>query len=216
MNDVLIKATQVSCKVGSRYLIKQINWTVHKGEHWVIFGMNGSGKTTLLSLIAGYRKHTYGTLQVFGQSYSAENIFKIRKKIGWVSSSFFDKYMSHESALNIVLSGLTGALGLQSHISNVQVKIAKDLLKYLNLAGREDYPFDLLSKGERQNVLIARALLPQPKIMLLDEPSTGLDILAKESMMSMVRELARHTGITILYVTHYAEKFSLYLSIVCY
>lgn len=204
--EPIIKLTNLSYKSGYQYLLRDINWEVQPGEHWVVFGLNGSGKTTLLSIIAGYRKHTYGALQVLGEPYSGENILNIRRKIGWVSSSFFDKYMRKESALNIVLSGLSGTLGLDGAITNRQVRLAQKLLQQLQLSDKIDYPFDLLSKGERQNVLIARALLSKPEILILDEPSTGLDLLAKEYMLSIVRELAKKTSVTILYVTHYAEE----------
>ncbi len=113
----------------------------------MVFGLNGSGKTTLLSMIAGYRKQTHGSLQLFGEPYSDQNVFEFRKKVGWVSSSFFDKYMNRESALNIVLSGLSGTLGLSGGITNQQVKMAKQLLKQFHLGDKIDYPFDLLSKG---------------------------------------------------------------------
>ena len=204
--EPIIKINNLSYKSGYTYLLRDINWEVQKGEHWVVFGLNGSGKTTLLSMIAGYRRQTHGSLQLFGKPYCDETVFDFRQKVGWVSSSFFDKYMNHESALNIVLSGLSGTLGLSGGITNKQVKMAKQLLKQFNLGDKIDYPFDILSKGERQNVLIARALLPQPEILILDEPSTGLDVLAKEYMLSVVRELAANTGITMLYVTHYAEE----------
>lgn len=204
--EPIIKVSELSYKSGYTYLLRDINWEVQRGEHWVIFGLNGSGKTTLLSMIAGYKKQTDGFLQMFGRNCDGNNIFEIRKKIGWVSSSFFDKCMNCESVLHIVLSGLSGTLGLNSMISNQQVKTAKRLLQLFHLGDKIDYPFDKLSKGERQNVLIARALLPQPEILILDEPSTGLDVLAKEYMFSVVRELAMNTAITMLYVTHYAEE----------
>ena len=149
MNDVLIKATQVSCKVGSRYLIKQINWTVHKGEHWVIFGMNGSGKTTLLSIIAGYRNYTSGKLELLGEPLTAENILSLRKRIGWVSSSFFDSYYKNESALEIILAGKSGTLGLDFSIEEKDVQVAKELLRQVHLEEKCNMPFCTLSKGER-------------------------------------------------------------------
>lgn len=201
----IVQMQGLSYKSGQSYLLRDINWEVYPGQHWIIFGLNGSGKTTLLSMVAGYRKHTYGTLKVFGEPYCAENIFSIRKKIGWVSSSYFDKTLNHESALNIVLSGLSGTLGLDGKILDHQVVLAKDLLKYFHLGEKIDYPFDILSKGERQCVLMARALLPKPKLLILDEPSTGLDILAKENMLQMVHELAANMDITILYITHYVN-----------
>lgn len=204
--DPIIKIKDLSYKSGYAYLLRDINWEVKQGEHWVVFGLNGSGKTTLLSIIAGYKRQTHGFLQQFGKTCDGRNIFDIRRRIGWVSSSFFDKCMNCESALHIVLSGLSGTLGLDSKISNQQVKRAKRLLQLFHLGDKIDYPFDILSKGERQNVLIARALLPQPEILILDEPSTGLDVLAKEYMLSVVRELAANTPITMIYVTHYAEE----------
>ena len=82
-----------------------------KGEHWVVFGLNGSGKTTLLSIIAGFRGFTAGSVEVFGQPYTEENIIAQRKRVGWISSSFFDKYYQRESVMNIVLSGISGKLG---------------------------------------------------------------------------------------------------------
>lgn len=204
--EPIINMRNLSYKSGYTYLLRDINWSVQKGEHWIVFGLNGSGKTTLLSMIAGYRKQTHGTLQLFGTPYQNETVFALREKVGWVSSSFFDKYMNHESALNIVLSGLSGTLGVSGGITNLQIRMAKKLLRQFHLGDKIDYPFDILSKGERQNVLIARALLPQPEILILDEPSTGLDILAKEYMLSMVRELAEKTEITMIYVTHDAEE----------
>ena len=87
----IIETKNLCCKSGKRYLIHNINWSVKKGEHWIIFGMNGSGKTTLLSIIAGFNAYTSGECSVFGEKHTDENIFAHRRKIGWVSSSFFDK-----------------------------------------------------------------------------------------------------------------------------
>lgn len=203
--ETIIKTTNLCCKSGKRHLLNKINWEVKKGEHWVIFGMNGSGKTTLLSVIAGFKAYTSGDLEVFGQHYNNENILQLRKKIGWVSSSFFDRYLKEESALQIVLSGLSGTLGLDYHITPADVRRAKALLRELRMDGKMDRPFDTMSKGERQNVLIARALIAKPEILVLDEPGTGLDVYAREHMLNTVRELAE-SDMTILYVTHYPEE----------
>lgn len=203
--ETIIKTTNLSCKSGKRHLLKQINWEVKKGEHWVIFGMNGSGKTTLLSIVAGFKAYTSGDLEVFGQHYSNENILQLRRKIGWVSSSFFDRYLKEESALHIVLSGLSGTLGLDYNITPADVRRAKALLRELRMDGKMDRPFDTMSKGERQNVLIARALISKPEILVLDEPGTGLDVYAREHMLNTVKALA-DSDMTILYVTHYPEE----------
>ena len=204
--SVIVKAEHLSCQSGRRYLIHDINWEIEKGDHWIVFGMNGCGKTTLLSIIAGFKGETAGKLEVFGEAYNEKNIFSHRKRIGWVSSSFFDKYLSWESAMDIVLSGVSGTLSLSKDITNDDVKRAKLLLKKLRLGNKMAQPFALMSKGERQCVLIARALISNPEILILDEPGTGLDIYAREYVLQAIADLAETTDMTIIYVTHYVEE----------
>ena len=122
--EPLIEVEALSCIHGNRYTLTNINWRVERGSSWLVFGLNGSGKTTLLSIIAGFAEESSGTVKVFGEKYSRENTLAIRKKIGWVSSSFFDKYYSNETALNIVLSGLFGTLGVSGLVSDQQMKKA--------------------------------------------------------------------------------------------
>ena len=204
--SAMIECTDLACQSGRRYLLNQINWRVEKGDHWILFGLNGCGKTTLLSILAGFKGQTKGHLTVFGQTYNEDNIFELRRKIGWVSSSFFDKYLSWESALSIVLSGVSGTLGMRGNITDGDVKRAIALLRQLRLGQKIDQPFAFMSKGERQCVLIARALISQPEILILDEPGTGLDIYARQYILSAVDDLARQTEMTIIYVTHYVEE----------
>lgn len=188
-SDYVIELDNVCCKAGYRYLLQDINWKVKQGEHWVVFSMNGSGKTTLLSIIAGFKHFTAGRLNLFDDSYSNANILDIRKRIGWVSSSFFDQYYAKESALNIVLSGKHGTLGLDMDLNLTDVLLAKELLEKLDLGDRCNYSFDMLSKGERQNVLIARALFSKPDILILDEPCSGLDIYNRNYLFHTLKEL---------------------------
>lgn len=209
-NEMVIDVKNLSLKAGYRYLLKDINWQVKRGEHWVVFGMNGSGKTTLLSILAGYKQATSGTFTVLGETYTADNILDLRRRIGWVSGSFFDQKYTRESALDIVLSGKTGAIGLDKRfISDADIKQAKRLLRELRLADKIYQPFHMMSKGEREDVLIARALLANPEILLLDEPCTGLDILAREHFLNTLRDLAENSNLTIIYVTHYTEEILL-------
>lgn len=204
--DYIIEINNLSCKSGYRYLLHDVNWKVKPGEHWAVFGMNGSGKTTLLSIIAGFKHYTEGNVKVFNEACTNENILEVRKRIGWVSSSFFDKYYSRESALNIVLSGKCGTLGVQEGITLDDVRFAKDLLCALNLEDKINRTFDMLSKGERQNVLIARALISNPDILILDEPCTGLDIYNRSYLFDTIDKLAKKKKLTIIYVTHYVEE----------
>ena len=205
MSEYVIETQKLSVKVGHRFLLQDINWQVKAGENWVVFGMNGSGKTTLLSLIAGFRQATSGRLKVLGEEYNNENALALRSKIGWVSASFYDKIYTKESALDIVLSGKFGTLGVRGETSDTDIIRAKNLLKELKLADKINRPFDTMSKGERQNVLIARALFADPQILILDKPCTGLDLYNREHLFAILRELA-DDELTIIYVTHYVEE----------
>ena len=204
--DVVINVKNLSCLSGSQFLLNNISWQVHKGEQWVVFGRNGCGKTTLLSIIAGYKSFSSGTLEIFGQSYNAANILELRRRIGWISSSFFDKYYHEEGVLDIVLSALSGTLGVPFDVSNAQMIKAKRLLIDLGLKDKIHATFDMLSKGERQHVLIARAFMTDPEILILDEPGTGLDVLARERLLATIKDLASAYDTTIIYVTHYPEE----------
>ncbi|MBP3625230.1 MAG: ATP-binding cassette domain-containing protein [Peptococcaceae bacterium] len=210
--ETILKMKNLCCKSGRRYLLNDICWEVKAGEHWLIFGMNGSGKTTLSSTIAGYKPITSGNLHVLGESYRRENIFSLRKKVGWVSSSFFDKCYTEEPALHIVLSALTGTLNVDDTIQDKDVRFAKALLRELHMDEKMHQPFHLMSKGERQNVLIARALITRPSLLILDEPGAGLDIYAREHMMQTVHDLAEHGHVTILYITHYPEEIQPFMN----
>lgn len=206
MAENVIETKNLVLKSGYRYLLNNITWQVKKGEHWIVFGLNGSGKTTLLSVLAGFKQATKGTVKVLGEEYKAENVLKLRQKIGWVSSSFFDQVYTKEAPLDIVLSGKFGTLGIDGRIEDKDIKKAKDLLMGLHLEGKIYRPFHVLSKGERQNVLIARALIGEPEILMLDEPCTGLDIGAREYLLNTVREIAGSKKMTMIYVTHHVDE----------
>lgn len=206
MNEHSIYISHLSCKTGNRYLLQDVDWAVKPGEHWVVFGMNGSGKTTLLSIIAGFKHFSEGTVEILGTPFSNENVLEKRKRIGLVSASFFDKHYSKESALNIVLSGKNGTLGLDNDITLEDVRRAKALLTKFHLGNRFDRTYDMFSKGEQQNILIARALMNHPDILILDEPCTGLDIYNRNYLFRTIEELSKKQHLTIIYVTHYTEE----------
>ena len=199
-------------KAGTKYLLYNINWEVKKGEHWLIFGLNGCGKTTLLSILSGYKSPSSGEMEIFGEKYTRNTVFELRKKIGFVSSSFFDKYYKHEPVLQIVLSGLFGTFNIDYDVEAKDVRLAKALLRELRLEDKINAPFHLLSKGERQNVLIARALITRPSVLILDEPGTGLDIYARQHMMNTVETLAVSGQVTVIYVTHYPEEIKPFMN----
>lgn len=206
MSDTVVEVKGLSSQAGAHYLLYDINWEIKRGEQWVVFGRNGCGKTTLLSTIAGYRKFTGGTLKVFGEEYNKDNILELRKRIGWISSSFFDKLYTSERVLDIVLSGAFGTMGTNFQVTDVQVKRAKALLDEVGMLSRVMSPYDTLSKGERQQVLIARAFMSNPELLILDEPGTGLDAMARAQLLSTIGKIAEENDRTIIFVTHYPEE----------
>lgn len=127
-------------------------------------------------------------------------------RIGLVSASYFDHHYGEESALQIVLSGLFGNLGLDFDITDDMVKRAKKLLIRVGLGEKIEQSYTSMSKGERESVLIARAFMNNPEILILDEPCSGLDIIAREKMLDSIKTFARQSDKTIIYVTHYAEE----------
>ena len=202
----VIEAKDVGYKAGDRYLLKDISWTAAPGENWLVFGQNGCGKTTLLSILAGYKQQTHGQVKLFGETLSEENILALRQRIGWVSGSFFDRYYHQEAVLDIVLAGLTGTFSRGDRIDDQSIRAAKAALAKQGILVKQDMPFDLLSKGERQAVLMARALLHPTEVLILDEPGTGLDVLARERMLAEVSRLAQNKEQAVIYVTQHVEE----------
>lgn len=205
MTEPVLSIEKMNYKMGSRYLLRDINWTVNSGERWIVFGLNGSGKTTLLSDIAGYGRYSDGEIRVFGQAYTSENRRELRSRIGFVSSSFFDKYYRDETVKDIVASGFFGTLGVAGYCTREQDLRLRRILQQLRILSKADQSFSELSKGERQKVLIARALVGEPELLILDEAGTGLDVVAREELLQFIQTLAKRQ-LTIIHVTHYIEE----------
>ncbi len=205
MDNMAIDISNLDYRVGKRYLLHNINWQVQAGDSWVVFGMNGSGKTTLLSIIAGFNRYSQGNIRIFGQAYSEATTQQIRKDVGLVSASFFDRIYTRERVLDIVLSGLSGTIGVRGTIQNSDLIKSRELLAQLGVVDKIRQPFSELSKGERQKVLLARAFISDPRLLILDEPATGLDVMAREQLLALIQELNKEK-ITLIYVTHYPEE----------
>ncbi len=203
----IMRAEDLSLKSGSKLIVKDLNWEIKTGENWVLYGLNGCGKTTLLSILAGYKSANFGKNYIMGQEVTEDNFLALRQDIGFVSSSFFDQYLSNEIILDIVTAGKYGTLGFQEEEpSDGDVRAAKALLREFGLGKRDRYPFNTLSKGQQQRVLIARALMANPKVLILDEPCSGLDLIAREQFLLRIAQMAEEKGITMVYVTHHTEE----------
>ncbi|ACT00908.1 ABC transporter ATP-binding protein [Paenibacillus sp. JDR-2] len=202
---MIIDIQQASWERGDKQVLHNINWKVQPNEHWCLLGLNGSGKTTLLNMINGYIWPTSGQLSVLGKKFGEYDLRELRKSIGWVSTSLQQKLYGSENAINIVLSGKFATIGLYDHTNEEDRDQALTLLTSLGCAYLAERTYDTMSQGERQRVLIARALMAKPKLLILDEPCTGLDVFAREQLLTMIHKVAKD-GPTIIYVTHHVEE----------
>ncbi|MFC3885714.1 ABC transporter ATP-binding protein [Bacillus songklensis] len=205
--EYVIDLQQVSWKRGEAALLDNVNWQVKKGEHWVLLGLNGSGKTTLLNLINGYIWPTTGTVQVLGKRFGSTNLPELRKSIGWVSSSLQEKLYGNDLAQEVIISGKHASIGLYEHVTEEDLNRALSLLNILGCSHLVNRTYETCSQGEKQKLLIARALMADPDILILDEPCNGLDLFARERLLQSVNELAvMENGPTLIYVTHHIEE----------
>ncbi|SIT87129.1 ABC transporter ATP-binding protein [Edaphobacillus lindanitolerans] len=205
---MILEMEGVSRKRDGRWVLKEIDWRVEKGDHWVLYGLNGSGKTSLLELINAYLFPTEGTVRVlgmeFGKTYLAE---RLRSQIGFVSSSVAHKLRPDDNAYEVVLSGAFSSIGLYEDTTEEIDRKGVDILRELGCLDYANRNFHTLSQGERQRVLIGRALMADPSLLILDEPTNGLDFIAREELLDSVARIARRPdGPTILYVTHHVEE----------
>ena len=207
MNNIL-EVKNLYYKIGSKYILKNINWQIKEGENWLIYGMNGCGKTMLLTILAGYSRFSQGEITIFDEKYDENNIGKLRQKIGWVSSSFFDKIYYNETVLYVLAAAFNGFLGIDKWPKDWQVKEIQTYLDFFHLKDKLNMPYGTLSKGEKQKVLLIRALLTKPQILILDEVSSGLDIVAKAQLRQFLHDLVQKEALTIIYVSHMTEEIS--------
>ena len=188
-------------------ILHGVNWGVLRGEHWVILGANGSGKTSLLSALTGYLIPTSGEVSVLGETYGESDWRELRKKIGLVSSSVRQMMADQEPALETVASGKYAMIDFWGRISRAEKAQARKLLRQVEgeyLAGRA---WGVLSQGERQRVLIGRALMAKPRVLILDEPCAGLDPAAREHFLQFLQRLgAQKHSPTLVLVTHHVEE----------
>lgn len=198
----------VHLRRGQKTIIEDVNWEVKSGEHWAIIGMNGAGKTALLNLVCGYLYPTKGTIQVFDKQFGHYPLSELRKQIGWVSLSFSEKMRHHldNSGMQIVLSGKFASIGLYEQPSEGDIQKASEIMERMGIERLRDQSYGSMSQGEKQRVLIGRALMVSPKLLILDEPCTGLDFLSKEQLLNTINQMANEQQTTILYVTHQIDE----------
>ncbi|UTZ39565.1 ATP-binding cassette domain-containing protein [Vibrio campbellii] len=188
-------------------IFTDLNWRIGKGQHWQVKGPNGCGKSTLLGLIFGDHPQCYSNdIHIFGKKRgSGETIWEIKQHIGMVSSALHLQYRVNCSALEVILSGFYDSIGLYSQPSKKEINIAKEWLTILHMAQNENTSFKQLEYGQQRLLLIARAIVKQPTLLILDEPYQGLDYLGRVLVKNTLELIAKENLSQLLYVSHYQE-----------
>lgn len=202
----VVHMENVHVRYGDKDILQEINWTVKMGESWSLAGANGAGKSTLLSLINGDNPQAYSNhIVLFDRKRgSGESIWDIKQHIGFVSPELHQYFPAGQSVGQVVCSGYFDTLGLYRACSPQQIQRAKDLTHLLLEERLWKKPFQDLSRGEQRICLLLRALAKQPALLILDEPTQGLDRQQSARILQIVDTLCKHTGTTLIYVTHQA------------
>ncbi|MDR1519644.1 MAG: ABC transporter ATP-binding protein [Planctomycetota bacterium] len=204
--DCLIDLRRVGLRRNGREILRDIDWRVRRGEHWAVIGANGSGKTTLLQIAGAVLFPSSGEATVLGGRFGAADLFKLRRRVGWVASALTARLPGGETARDIVISGLKATFGLVYEYSEADRLKADETLRRLGLADRADAPFGVLSQGEQQKTLFARALMAGPELLILDEACSGLDLSAREAFLRAVGGVAARREAGLILVTHHIEE----------
>ena len=192
---------------GETVIFSDLDWIIEPGQHWQVTGPNGSGKTCLLNLVTGDHPQCYvNDIFVFGmQRGGGESIWDIKQHLGYVSSALQWEYTVSVSVRNTIISGFYDSIGIYQKYTDIQASIADSWLRLLGMEARSGQPFNQLSFGDQRLVLIARAMVKHPPLLLLDEPCLGLDDLNRQLVLALIEKICAASETTVLYVNHRAE-----------
>ncbi|MBN1816743.1 MAG: ABC transporter ATP-binding protein [Sedimentisphaerales bacterium] len=207
MSTAVVHLKSVSFVRKDRPILTDISWTIQPGQHWALLGANGSGKTTLLMILTGYEWPTQGTVEVLGRRFGECLLAELRRIVGWVSNAVTAQLPGRDRAIDIVVTGIDASLGLYRPFERGEYDRAHAVLSTVGAEDYADQPYEILSQGEQQRVLIARAMVHQPQLLILDEPCVGLDPAARHRFLEDLRMLAANRDCPgIIYVTHQIEE----------
>ena len=207
-DDLVIRMDRVTVRRGPATLVADVDWAVELDERWVVLGPNGAGKTTLLRLAAAELHPSAGAVHVLGERLGRVNVFELRTRIGFVSPSLADRLPGDETVRDVVVSAGYGVLGRwRERYDELDTARAEELLDALGVRALADRAFGTLSSGERKRALIARALMTDPELLLLDEPAAGLDLGGREDLLARLTVLAADPDAPAsVLVTHHVEE----------
>lgn len=203
----LVRISNASIQYSDAVIFRDLSWTIERNQHWQLTGPNGSGKTGLLSLITGDHPQCYvNDIFVFGyQRGQGESIWQIKQFIGYVSTALQWEYRVSTSLRHVIISGFYDSIGLYSKYTDKQKDIADQWLALLGMRHRADQPFNQLSHGDKRLLLIARAMVKHPPLLILDEPCLGLDDMNRQLVLALIEKICAGSETSVIYVNHHAE-----------
>lgn len=205
MMDDMIRLQRLTLRREARDILRGVDFRVGKGEHWTLLGRNGCGKTTILEMITGYMFPTSGTVDVLGNRFGEVDVREVRKKIGYISPTLVEKFTLYDPVWEIVAGGEFAFLRIYEELPEGVKDRAMQQLERVGLLAMADQPFGTLSQGERKKALLARTMMADPELLILDEPCAGLDLFEREKFLVALSEFASR-DLSMLYVTHHVEE----------
>ena len=212
----LVKLKDVSVSYNEKPILLNINWTINRGDFWQLKGPNGSGKTTLLAMITGDNQKAYGQdIKLFGlKKGNGESVWDIKKHIGYFTPAMTDKFRGYHTLENMLISGIHDSIGLYIKPTEIEKRLAAKWLQLLNLTAKKNSYFHQLSTSEKRLLMVARAMIKHPPLLLLDEPTAGLDDYDAALFISLVNKISKESDTALIFVSHREEKGLLPKSII--